>query len=132
MPPEAVQYHNSDMHAHHFTATSVNASEGRIDVVLPVQAVTSGANPIAVKKGIDKTCDFLIKKLSDNAKPVKGTGDIKASVLVLKGLVNVDPLKSTIHPRWTSAWLQFAKLVPARLFLFNLKNSLPAVLWLAG
>lgn len=44
-----------------------------------MQAVTSGANPIAVKKGIDKTCDFLIGKLRENSKPVKGTGDIKVS-----------------------------------------------------
>lgn len=41
------------------------------------QAVTSGANPIAIKKGIDKTCDFLISKLRENAKPVQGTQDIK-------------------------------------------------------
>ena len=42
-----------------------------------MQAVTSGANPIAVKKGIDKTCDFLVKKLQENAKPVQGTQDIR-------------------------------------------------------
>lgn len=41
------------------------------------QAVTSGANPIAIKKGIDKTCEFLIQKLRENAKPVQGTQDIK-------------------------------------------------------
>lgn len=44
-----------------------------------LQAVTSGANPIAVKKGIDKTCDFLIKKLREKAQNVQGTGDIKVS-----------------------------------------------------
>ena len=44
-----------------------------------VQAVTSGANPIAVKKGIDKACEFLIKKLRENSKPVKGTEDIRVS-----------------------------------------------------
>lgn len=42
-----------------------------------LQAVTSGANPIAIKKGIDKTCDFLVEKLRENAKPVQGTQDIK-------------------------------------------------------
>ncbi len=42
-----------------------------------VQVVTAGANPITVKKGIDKTCDFLVGKLKENAKPVKGREDIK-------------------------------------------------------
>jgi chaperonin GroEL (HSP60 family) len=41
------------------------------------QAVTAGANPISVKKGIDKTCDFLVAKLKEVARPVKGTEDIK-------------------------------------------------------
>ena len=42
-----------------------------------MQAVTSGANPVAIKKGIDKTCTFLVKKLKENARPVKGTDDIR-------------------------------------------------------
>ena len=46
-----------------------------------LQAVTSGANPIAIKKGIDKTCDFLVQKLRENAKPVQGTQDIKVTHL---------------------------------------------------
>lgn len=42
-----------------------------------LQSITAGANPISVKKGIDKTCDFLVAKLKENAKPVKGRKDIK-------------------------------------------------------
>ncbi len=42
-----------------------------------VQAVTAGSNPITLKKGIDKTCDFLVKKLKEVARPVKGTDDIR-------------------------------------------------------
>lgn len=42
-----------------------------------LQFVTSGANPIEVKKGIDKTCEFLVGKLKEQAKPVKGRVDIK-------------------------------------------------------
>ena len=42
-----------------------------------LQAVTAGANPIAIKKGIDKTSDFLVAKLKAAAKPVKGRDDIK-------------------------------------------------------
>ena len=45
-----------------------------------VQAVTSGANPVAIKKGIDKTCVFLVKKLKENARPVQGTDDIRVRV----------------------------------------------------
>jgi chaperonin GroEL (HSP60 family) len=42
-----------------------------------VQAITAGANPIAVKKGIDKTQEYLVQKLRENAKPVNGRNDIK-------------------------------------------------------
>jgi chaperonin GroEL (HSP60 family) len=42
-----------------------------------LQNVTAGANPIAVKKGIDKTCEYLVGKLKEHAKPVKGREDIK-------------------------------------------------------
>ena len=39
--------------------------------------MTAGSNPITLKKGIDKTCDFLVKKLKEVARPVKGTDDIR-------------------------------------------------------
>lgn len=39
--------------------------------------MTAGANPIAVKKGIDKTMEHLVAKLKENAKPIKGRQDIK-------------------------------------------------------
>jgi len=42
-----------------------------------LQSVTAGANPIMVKRGIDKTCEFLVGKLKAAAKPVKGRNDIK-------------------------------------------------------
>jgi chaperonin GroEL (HSP60 family) len=32
---------------------------------------------MVVKKGIDKTCEFLVAKLKEHAKPVKGRNDIK-------------------------------------------------------
>jgi chaperonin GroEL (HSP60 family) len=43
-----------------------------------LQAVTSGANPISIKKGIDKTTAFLMEKLLENSRPVKGSNDIKS------------------------------------------------------
>jgi chaperonin GroEL (HSP60 family) len=45
-----------------------------------MQCVTAGANPIAVKKGIDKTQEYLVGKLKENAKPVQGRNDIRVSV----------------------------------------------------
>ncbi|KAG7673579.1 hypothetical protein KSW81_006779 [Nannochloris sp. 'desiccata'] len=42
-----------------------------------LQAVTAGANPISIKKGIDKTTDFLVEKLQSLARPVKGSDDIR-------------------------------------------------------
>jgi len=42
-----------------------------------LQAVTAGSNPIILKKGIDKTCDYLVGKLKEVARPVKGTDDIR-------------------------------------------------------
>lgn len=44
-----------------------------------LQAVSAGANPISVKKGIDKTCAFLVEKLKENAKQISGPKDIKVS-----------------------------------------------------
>ena len=44
-----------------------------------LQAVSAGANPISVKKGIDKTCAFLVEKLRENAKQISGPKDIKVS-----------------------------------------------------
>ncbi len=44
---------------------------------LGLLAVTSGANPVAVKKGIDKTVAGLIEELKLRARPVHGREDIK-------------------------------------------------------
>lgn len=40
-------------------------------------SVTSGANPVSLKKGIDKTVLSLIDELEKKARPVKGRDDIK-------------------------------------------------------
>lgn len=50
-----------------------------------LQAVTSGANPISIKKGIDKTTAFLLGKLVENSRPVKGSGDIKSVASISAG-----------------------------------------------
>lgn len=47
-----------------------------------LQVVTAGANPINVKKGIDKTVEYLTGKLEESAKPVEGREDIKVGTVV--------------------------------------------------
>lgn len=47
--------------------------------------VTSGANPIAVKKGIDKTVAALVEELTKKSRPVKGREDIKAVASISAG-----------------------------------------------
>jgi len=41
--------------------------------------VTSGANPVAIKKGIDKTVAALIEELKEKARPVQGRETIKGT-----------------------------------------------------
>ena len=47
--------------------------------------MTAGANPVGIKKGIDKTCAFLVQKLAENAKPIRGTDDIRAVASISAG-----------------------------------------------
>lgn len=56
------------------TTASVLARE---IIKLGLLSVTSGANPVSLKKGIDKTVQGLIQELENKARPVKGGGDIK-------------------------------------------------------
>lgn len=48
--------------------------------------VTSGANPVAVKKGIDKTVQGLIEELENKARPIKGGDDIKGIAFINQGV----------------------------------------------
>ncbi|GLC52828.1 Chaperonin 60 subunit alpha 1, chloroplastic [Pleodorina starrii] len=50
-----------------------------------LQAVTAGANPIAVKRGLDRTAEYLVGRLRENAKPVKGREDIKNIAAISAG-----------------------------------------------
>ena len=50
-----------------------------------LQAVTSGANPISIKKGIDKTTNYLMEKLLENSRPVKGSEDIRSVAAISAG-----------------------------------------------
>lgn len=46
---------------------------------LGLLSVTSGANPVNIKKGIDKTVQGLVEELEKKARPVKGRSDIKGN-----------------------------------------------------
>ncbi|KAH8499470.1 hypothetical protein H0E87_018093, partial [Populus deltoides] len=56
------------------TTASVLARE---IIKLGLLSVTSGANPVSIKKGIDKTVQGLVEELEKRARPVKGRDDIK-------------------------------------------------------
>ncbi|XP_076900312.1 ruBisCO large subunit-binding protein subunit alpha-like [Bidens hawaiensis] len=64
------------------TTASVLARE---IIKLGLLGVTSGANPVSVKKGIDKTVAGLIEELEKRARPVKGRDDIKAIASISAG-----------------------------------------------
>ncbi|KAI8573617.1 hypothetical protein RHMOL_Rhmol01G0290900 [Rhododendron molle] len=64
------------------TTASVLARE---IIKLGLLNVTSGANPVSIKKGIDKTVQGLIVELEKRARPVKGREDIKAIASISAG-----------------------------------------------
>ncbi|MCD7470061.1 Chaperonin 60 subunit alpha 1, chloroplastic [Datura stramonium] len=73
------------------TTASVLARE---IIKLGLLSVTSGANPVSLKKGIDKTVNALIAMLERRARPVKGRDDIKAIASISAG--NDDDIGSMI------------------------------------
>ena len=58
------------------TTASVVANEL---VQAGLQQVESGANPINLKKGMDKACAFLVEALKERSKPISSSADIKVS-----------------------------------------------------
>ncbi|XP_019453942.1 PREDICTED: ruBisCO large subunit-binding protein subunit alpha [Lupinus angustifolius] len=64
------------------TTASVLARE---IIKLGLLNVTSGANPVSIKKGIDKTVQGLVAELEKKARPVKGGDDIKAVATISAG-----------------------------------------------
>ncbi|KAL0436916.1 UNVERIFIED_CONTAM: RuBisCO large subunit-binding protein subunit alpha, chloroplastic [Sesamum radiatum] len=64
------------------TTASVLARE---IIKLGLLSVSSGANPVSIKKGIDKTVQGLVDELQKKARPVKGRDDIKAIASISSG-----------------------------------------------
>lgn len=54
-------------------------------IKLGLLSVTSGANPVSIKKGIDKTVHGLIEELENKSRPVKGRDDVKAVATISAG-----------------------------------------------
>lgn len=50
-----------------------------------LQNVTAGANPVNIKRGMDKCCAELVKILESKAQPVTGRSDIKAVASISAG-----------------------------------------------
>ncbi|KAL1542710.1 ruBisCO large subunit-binding protein subunit alpha-like [Salvia divinorum] len=54
-------------------------------IKLGLLSVTSGANPVSLKKGIEKTVQGLVGELENRARPIKGRDDIKAVATISAG-----------------------------------------------
>jgi len=65
--------------------TTTAAVLAREIIKLGLMNVTAGANPVALKKGIDKTVQGLVEELQKKARPVKGRDDIKAVASISSG-----------------------------------------------
>ncbi|KAG2328652.1 hypothetical protein Bca4012_037728 [Brassica carinata] len=59
--------------------TMENAGTALIRQVSLLLSVTSGVNPVSLKRGIDKTVQGLIEELEKRARPVKGGSDIRGN-----------------------------------------------------
>lgn len=72
------------------TTASVLARE---IIKLGLLNVTSGANPVSLKRGIDKTVQGLIEELEKKARAIEGRDDIKGiDCFTYSKLPNVEPL----------------------------------------
>ncbi|KAM0999829.1 hypothetical protein ACFX15_006287 [Malus domestica] len=54
-------------------------------IKLGLLSVTSGANPVSIKKGIEKTVQGLVEELENKSRPVKGRDDVKAVATISAG-----------------------------------------------
>lgn len=59
------------------TTASVLARE---IIKLGLLSVSSGANPVSIKKGIDKTVQGLVEELEKKSRPIKGRDDVKGGL----------------------------------------------------
>jgi len=50
-----------------------------------IKAVTSGVNPLALKRGIEKTCRILVKEIKSLARPCNGIEDIRNIATIAAG-----------------------------------------------
>ena len=78
------------------TKTNGSAGDGTTTAILLARemirygllAITNGANPVSLKKGMERTVDELVKVLSEKSYAVRGSDEIK-------GLICLLPLSNT-------------------------------------
>lgn len=91
--PEAFENMGAQLVKEVATKTNDAAGDGTTTATLLAQAlvregmknVTSGANPMAIKKGITKAVDAAVAAVKDNSKKVKGSNDIARVASVSSG-----------------------------------------------
>lgn len=80
--------------------------------------VTSGANPVAIKKGIDKTIAGLIVELKKRSKPVQGSDVIKGKFRRVEMILNT--LLTKLR-RWDTKTRGLARLPGKKLTLASFR-----------
>ncbi|KAM1653322.1 hypothetical protein ACFX15_005535 [Malus domestica] len=73
--------------------TNDSAGDGTTTASIPTReiiklgllSVTSGANPVSIKKGIEKTVQGLVDELENKSRPVKGRDDVEAVASISAG-----------------------------------------------
>ncbi len=127
------------------TTTAVVLAEAMVQEGL--KNVTAGANPMALKRGIDVAVDAAVKAIADQSKPVKGNKDLKSVATVsanwdeqigsmiaeafdkvgTDGVITVEEGKSIESELEVVEGMQFDKGYISAYFLTN-PNTLEAVL----
>lgn len=97
------------------TTASVLARE---IIKLGLLNVTSGANPVSLKKGIDKTVSRLIEELEKRARAIEGRDDIKGIGSHIPHCLSVELLPSNQHFFSSTDGLSFVLIPCSCCFYF--------------
>jgi hypothetical protein len=98
---------------------------------LGLLAVTSGANPVAVKKGIDKTVAGLIEELKLRARPVQGREDIKGMCSLKNQMsLRATPMSNgSLQSRFLYVLIIWSHLVQIKVMTLQDKSTCQELYW---